>query len=268
MSNRYVLDVAQREFLTVLRTRMLLLLSAGFVLLLAGLSWLGSSGAYLALIYDLLTPVEVLVPVFAFAVGYRSILGDRERGELETLRTYPINSTRYVLGVYLGRAVAVLAVVLLGLLVAAVFVPLAESEQLSVIASHGTVDSPALYLRYVVLTAAFALVVLAVAVLVSAAARSTRSGLALATVAVLALVVGLDSTLIAALMGGAVSPGGVDVLLAVSPASAYRSLVFGLALAPAGLSVPTGPAVVTSTLGLVGWLVGALVLAAVLAWRS
>lgn len=264
---RYVLDVAQREFVTVLRTPMLRLLAGGYVLLVGAIAWLGASGAYLALVLDLLTPMEVLVPVLAFTVGYRALLGDRESGELETLRTYPIAGGGYVLGVYLGRAVVVLAVVLLGLFVSAAFVPLSSSEQLSVIATHATIDSPALYLRYVLLTALFALVVLAVALLVSAAARSTRGGLALAAGAVIVLVVGLDSALIGSLTGGFVSPDGVTALLALSPSSAYRSLVFALSIAPAGISVPSGPAVLVSSLGLLAWLVTALGLASFLAWR-
>lgn len=267
MSYRYVADVAQRELLTVLRTPTLLALGGGYVLLVVGIAWLGASGAYLALVLDLLTPVEVLVPVLAFAFGYRAILGDRESGELETIQTYPIGRGGYVLGVYLGRAVVVCGVVLLGLFASAALVPVSEERQLTVIASHATVDSPALYFRYVFLTAVFALVALAIALLVSAAARSTRGGLALATGAVLALVAGVDSTLVGALSGGFLSGDTVTFLLALSPASAYRSLVFALSLGPAGVSVPAGPTLVVSTLGLVGWLVGALGLAAILAWR-
>lgn len=265
--SRYVIDVAQREFVTVVRTPMLLLLSAGYVLLVAGISWLGASGAYLALVLDLLTPVEVLVPVLAFALGYRALLGDRESGELETIQTYPIQGSGYVLGVYLGRAVVVLGVVLVGLFVSAVFVPMSQDTQLSVIASHATVDSPTLYFRYVFLTAIFALVVLALAILVSAAARSTRGGLALAAGTVIALVVGFDSALLGALTGGLVSPDGITALLALSPASAYRSLVFALSVAPTGVSVPAGPTVLVSSLGLTLWFAGSLGFASVLAWR-
>lgn len=264
---RYVVDVAEREFRTVVRTPMLAVLAVGFVGLLVGISWLGSSGAYLALVLDVLTPVEVLVPVLTFAFGYRALLGDRASGELETIRTYPVQRGRYVLGVFLGRATVVLGVVLVGLVASAALVPMRDERQLTVIASHATVDSPALYLRFVVLTAVFALTVLAIAMLVSATARSTRGGLALATGSVLLLVVGFDSALVGALTGGIVSPDGVTALLAVSPNTAYRALVFGVSLGPAGVSVPPGPAVPASTIGLVGWLVAALVVAALVVWR-
>jgi ABC-2 type transport system permease protein len=267
VSRSHLLAVAQREFLTVLRTPMTLLLAGGFVALVVATAWLGASGAYLALVLDLLTPVEVLVPVLAVAFGYRALLSDRESGELETLRTYPVSAGRYVAGVFLGRAVALLAAVLVALAGTGVVVPLTAAPERSVIASHATVDSPALFLRYVLVTALFALVVLAVALLVSAAARSTRGGLALATGAVLLLVVGLDSAIVGALSGGLVSGEGVAAVLAVSPTSAYRALVFQTSLAPAGVAVPEGPAALVAALGLAALLVAALGLAAWLAWR-
>jgi ABC-type transport system involved in multi-copper enzyme maturation permease subunit len=263
-----VLDVAQREFLTVLRTPMLLALGAGYVALVTGIAWLSVAGAYVALALDLMTPVEVLVPILAFAFGYRAILGDRESGELETLRTYPVSRVDYVGGVYLGRAVAMLAVVLSGLAVSAALVPLSSGRELSFTASHATVDSPALYLRFVLLAAVFALVALAVAVLVSAAARSSRGGLALAVGAVVALVVGLDSAFATALTGGLLSGESLTALLALSPNSAFRTLVFGQSIAPTGASVPKGPGTAVALVGLVGWWLLALAASVVAVWRT
>lgn len=261
-------EIARREFRTVARTPMLLLLGVGYLLLVTAIAWLSVGGAYVALVLDLLTPIEVLVPVLAFAFGYRAILGDRESGELETLRTYPVSRLGYILGVYFGRAIAVLAVVLSGLLVAAVLVPLSAQRDLSVIASHATVDSPALFGRFVVVTALFALVVLALALLVSATARSSRNGLALAVGAVLALVVGLDSALLTALTGGFISGDGLTVLLAFSPNSAFRSLVFGVSVAPTGASVPDGPAVAVAGVGLAIWGLLAIAGATLTVWRT
>nr|WP_264475569.1 ABC transporter permease [Halorubellus salinus] len=244
-----------------------MLAGVGYVLLVGGIGWLGGTGAYLGLVLDLLTPVEVLVPVLSFAFGYRAVLGDRESGELATIRTYPVDGYWYVLGVYLGRAVAVVALVLLGLAAAGLVVPLTGQPQLSVIASHATVDSVALYLRYVLATTLFVLVVLAIALLVSAAARSTRGGLALATGAVVALAVGLDGALLGALTGEGVATGAPASLLALSPNSAYRSLVFELSVAPTGVVVPDGPTALLSMVALCAWVVVPLALASRLAWR-
>ena len=265
--SRYVLDVAQREFLTVLRTRALLAVGVGYVLLVGGVAWLAGTGSYLALVLDLLTPVELLVPVLAFAVGYRALLGDRESGELQTIRTCPVSGHWYVFGVYLGRAVVVVGVVVLGHAVAGAAVPMSGASTLSVVASHATVDSPALYLRFVPVTALFALVALALALLVSATARSSRAGLALATGAVVALVAGLDGALLGSLTAGVVPPDAATALLGLSPNTAYRSLVFELSVAPTGVTVPEGHAALLGGVALVTWLVGALGLASVLAWR-
>lgn len=263
-----VLAVAQREFQTVLRTPALLLLAAGYLLLVAAIAWLSVAGTYVALVLDLLTPVEVLVPVLAFAFGYRAVLGDRESGELDTLRTYPLSRAGYVAGLFFGRAVAVLAVVLSGLLAAAILVPLSTGRDLSFTASHAATDSPALYLRFVALAAVFTLVVLAIAILISATARSSRAGLALATGAIVALVVGFDSALVTALTGGLVSGDWLTALLALSPNSAFRSLVFEVSIAPTGAALPEGPAALAGALGLIGWALLALGGATVVVWRD
>lgn len=260
--------VAEREFRTVLRTPAYRVLAAGTVALLAGLTWLGGPTGYLPLVLDLSAPLEAIVPVVAFAFGYRPILGDRERGELETIRTYPPSAAEYVLGVYLGRAVAVLAVLVAGLAAAGALVPLAGPDHPRTIAAHATVDTPLVFLRLVVLVAGFALVALAVALLVSAVARSARSGLVLATLVIAAVVVGFDAALIGGLTAGLLPGDATTFLAALSPNSAFRALVFGLAVGPVGaLDVPTGPGVALSLGGLALWLVGSLLVTARLVWR-
>ena len=263
-----VREVAEREFRTVLRTPAYWLLAAGTLVLVAGLTWLGSPSGYLPLVLDLATPLEAVVPVVAFAFGYRAILGDRERGELETVRTYPISAAEYTFGVFLGRAVAVLSVFVASLAIAGVLVLLAGSDDPRTVAAHATVDTPLVFLRLLVLVALFALVALAVALLVSAAAQSVRSGLVLATLLVVLLVVGLDAALVGGLTAGLLPAEATTLLSAFSPNSAFRSLVFGLAVAPVGaLDVPTGPGVLPALAGLGVWLAGALAATTWLAWR-
>lgn len=262
-----VVAIAQREVETVLRTRLLLVFAAAYLLLSVGLAWVVAGGSYVGLVLDTLLPTEALVPVLAFAMGYRSIVADRERGEIDTLRTYPVSRARYVAGVYVGRAVPVLTVVLLGLAGSGAVVALLSEPGTSIIASHATADSALLYLRFAVLTAAFALVVLGVALLVSAAARSSRAALGLAALAVLALVLGIDAGLVGALGSGVVSADGIRWLLAASPNSAYRALVFEFVVAQIGADVPTRPGTLLAVLGLAGWLAATLVGAARFAWE-
>jgi ABC-type transport system involved in multi-copper enzyme maturation permease subunit len=264
-----VREVAEREFRTVLRTPAAWVLAAGTVALVAALTWLGEPSGYLPLVLDLVTPLEALVPVLAFAFGYRAILGDRDRGELETIRTYPLSAVEYVLGVYLGRAVALLGVLVAALGVAGALVPLSGGRDLRTVAAHATVDTPLVFLRLLVIVAGFALVVLAVALLVSAAARSARGGLVLATVLVVLIVVGLDTALVGGLTSGLLPADATTVLASLSPNSAFRSLVYGLAVAPVGaVDAPTGPGPLLTAVGLILWLGVALAGTTWLAWRG
>lgn len=264
------LVLVERELQTVRRTRTFALLAAGFAAVVLGVAWTGGGvrGGYVPVALDLLAPMEVLVPVLAFAFGYRAVRGDADRGELDTLRTYPLSRASLVLGVYVGRAAALLVVVLGSLLLAGLVVPLAAGPSTDVIASHAGADSALLYLRFVALTAGFALVALAVAVTASAAARSGRQALVLAVGLLLALVVALDLAVVASLAGGLVPDGGLAWLVAASPNSAYRGLV--LETVVGAVTAPETRAAVPAlnVAGLLAWLVGALVVAAVSVWKE
>lgn len=265
---RITLVVAQRAFDSVRRNRAMLAVGIGYALAILGFAWTSRGGGYLALSLNLLTPLEVLVPLLAVAVGYRSILSDRLRGELDVLGSYPLAGRSYVLGTFLGRAAVLLIGVLVPLVLATGVVVLFRVERISVLATHATADSPIVYLRLVVLTAVLALVTLAVAVGISALSASDRGGLALAIATVLALVVGLDLAVIAGLAADLVPPDALAVLLAVSPLSAYRGLVLELAVGPvAPTAIPGGIDPVTALVSLIVWGVGSVSLAAYTAFR-
>ena len=111
---RHVAAVARREIRTATRNRGTLVLFVGLAAILLGLTWLGDGheSGFAPTVVDLLTPVELLVPVLAFAFGYRALLGDRESGELETIRTYPIASGGYVFGVWYGTLYSMIGTVI------------------------------------------------------------------------------------------------------------------------------------------------------------
>ncbi|WEL17784.1 ABC-type transport system involved in multi-copper enzyme maturation, permease component [Halorhabdus sp. SVX81] len=261
--------VAQRAFDATVRSRALLAVGAGYAFVIFAIAWTTRGSGYLSLSLSLLTPLEVLVPVVAFAVGYRSILDDRVRGELAIVRTYPLSARSYVLGVFLGRLATVLPVVLVPLLIAGGSVGVFRAESISVLATHATADSPLVYLRTVVLTAIFVPVALAVAIAVSAIARTTRNAITLAIGGVLVLVVGLDLGFVAGLAGGFVPGEALSTLAAVSPLSAYRGLVLEVAIGPvAGDTIAGGVDPPAALAGLVVWTGGALAVAVRSAFRT
>ncbi|CCQ32427.1 copper ABC transporter permease protein [Halorhabdus tiamatea SARL4B] len=261
--------VAQRAFDATVRSRALFAVAAGYAFVVLAIAWTTRGSGYLSLTLSVLTPLEVLVPVVAFAIGYRSILDDRVRGELAVFRTYPLSARSYVVGVFLGRLATLLLIVLVPLLLAGGSVVAFREESISVLATHATADSPLVYLRTVALTAAFAPVALGVAIAVSSIARTTRNAIALAVGGVVVLVVGLDLGFVAGLAGGIVSPEDLSTLSALSPLSAYRGLVLEMAIGPvAGDAISGGVNPLVAFVGLAGWTAGGLAVAIRSAYRS
>jgi ABC-type transport system involved in multi-copper enzyme maturation permease subunit len=254
--------VFAREVRGAARSRTYLLLGVALTLVVFGLAQAGNGPAagYVPTVVDVLLVVEVLVPAVAFAVGYRSIADDAIRGTLDVLATYPLPAWAYVAGVYAGRAVALLSVVLVPLLILGGAVAVSAGPATTVFASHRGVDSPLLFVRFLALTAAFACTALAIAVAISALADSRRRAILLALVGLLVVVVGADVTLLRALTGGLID-ADLGTLLGLSPASAYRGLVFETVLYVAfseGAGFVTVPVAVA---GLLGWSVLSLAVA-------
>jgi ABC-2 type transport system permease protein len=267
-----VVAVVERELRTLVRNRALLAAALLFVAVLVGFGGaaMGSAGGYVSLTMDLLTPVELLVPTLAFAFVYRSIRGDDERGELDVLRTYPLSRFDYVAGVFLGRAAGLVVAVLVALTLAGVVSSLGAERPVSFLATHSAGDTPVVYLRFVVLVVAYTLVASALALAVSAAARTTREALALAVGGLLVVAVGLDLAIVALLSGGVADGGTLGPLLGASPASAFRGLVVELAVAPALAESPPVPAAspVASAVGLLAWFVVGLGAATLAVWNE
>jgi len=258
--------VATRELRTIVRTPALVALAAAFAVSVVGVAWAGTGGGggFVPLTLDLLTFVEVLVPLLAVAFGYRSILGDRETGELDVLRTLDVTRIAYVGGVYLGRALALVSLVVGTLLVVGLFVPFLTADIPTFLAINAAADSGIRYVRFVVLSAAFTLVVLAATVGISAATRTVRTAFALATALAVALVLGIDTALVAGLAGGLIADNGLAALLALSPNSAYRGLVLSSAVGVVGGADVAAGEPLLNGFGLLLWWVGSL---AVAVWR-
>ncbi|WP_156105792.1 ABC transporter permease [Halobellus rufus] len=258
--------VATRELRTIVRTPALVALAVAFAASVVGVAWAGTGGGggFVPLTLDLLTFVEVLVPLLAVAFGYRSILGDRQTGELDVLRTFEVSRFAYVGGVYLGRALALVSLVVGTLLAVGLFVPFLTADIPTFLAINAAADSGVRYVRFVVLSAAFTLIVLAATVGISAATRTVRTAFALATALAVALVLGIDTALVAGLAGGALAEDGLAFLLALSPNSAFRGLVLSSAVGVVGGAEVAAGEPLLNGVGLLVWWLGSL---AVAVWR-
>ncbi len=248
-------SLVKRELSTAVRLRTYVGLWFGLVGVLLAIAWFGGGiqVGYVSTIIDLLTPLELLIPVLAFAFGYRAILDDERRGVLDVLRTYPLSPWQVVAGTYLGRAIGLVAVVVtaLAFLVLPIFVT--ESYRPLFYATHTGADSPGLFVRFIVLTACFALVMLAVAVAVSALVGTARSALMTVGVVLFGLLFLADIALVFGLSRGLIEEGSLVSSLAISPLSAYRGLVLETTVATTAGTGPARASPLASVVGLAVW---------------
>ena len=257
-----VQSVLVRELLTLARSRAYLGLIVGVTLVSAGVLAAGGGVeiGYVPAAIDLLLPFEVLVPAVAIALGYRTITDDIGRGELDVLETYPVPAWAYVLGIYIGRALALVGAIGIPLVLVGAYLSTQSPPDPTTLATHGGVDSPVLFVRFAALTLLYGLVALALALAVSALAWSRRTAIVLAILLLGSVVVGVDLVVLRGFGTGWIADQQLTAALAVSPASAYRGLVFETVLyvafdAESGYAAPGA-----SVVGLLAWLAVGLVL--------
>jgi ABC-type transport system involved in multi-copper enzyme maturation permease subunit len=248
--------IVGRELLTVFRSRVYVGLVAGITLVSFGMLFAGGGSeiGYVPAAIDLLTPMELLVPVVAVALGYRTITDDAQSGELEVLGTYPVSAWTYVVGVYVGRALALAVALAVPLALVGFYLSTQSPADPPTLATHTGIDSPVLFVRFVALTIGYGLVTLAFALAASAIAWSRRTAIALVILLFGLVVVGIDIVLLRGFGVGWVGENQLTTALAASPASAYRGLVLETVLYVAFDRDSGYAAPIASVLGLVAWL--------------
>ncbi len=258
---RALQTVAAREVISVARSRATLVLVAGIAVVTLGVLLASGTQSYLPASVDLLLPMEFLVPAVAIAIGYRTVTADARRGELDVLETYPVSPRAYIGGVYLGRALALVVIIGVPLVIAWAYLVTSSPDDLRTFATHTGVDSPLVFLRFIVLTLMFALSVLGMAIAVSAVAGSRRSALVFGVVLFALVVLALDLLIVRGFAGEVIPESQLRTVLAVSPTSAYRGLVFETVIATATESDLQQASPVVSLVSLIGWTVGSLAVA-------
>ena len=250
--------IAWREVSTVARTRSYLLLPVGLLAVFAGTLRAGGGleGGYVPTAVDLLLPLELLVPLVAVALGYRAFGGDND--DRPVLLTYPVSKRSLVAGVFVGRLVGLAGIVGTPLAVVGVVVSRVGGHESRVFATHGGVDSPVLFIRFLALTICFGAVVLAMAMAASVLVRAGRAALAAALAVLVVVVAGGDLLALAGLSADAIGDDFLGTALAASPNAAYRGLVLETVV---GVATDRGAAidVPAAVAGLAAWLLASLV---------
>lgn len=165
------LAVARKDFQDAIRSRVLLGLTGLFVLFVAGASYFfariqpapgGGDPTALVLIFSLLTPASLLVPIIGLALGYKAVAGERESGRIKLLLSLPHSRLDVVLGKTLGRTSVLVVPIIVGFAVGA-----------AVIFWQSSRFTPVNYLAFAFVTVLLGLAYIAIGVAISSATTST-----------------------------------------------------------------------------------------------
>jgi ABC-2 type transport system permease protein len=165
------LAVARKDFQDAIRSRVLLGLTVLFVLFVAGASYFfaqiqpapgGGDPTALVLVFSLLAPAGLLVPVIGLALGYKAVAGERESGRIKLLLSLPHSRLDVVLGKALGRTSVLVVPILVGFAVGA-----------AVIFWQSSRFTPVNYIAFAFVTVLLGLAYIAIGVAISSATTST-----------------------------------------------------------------------------------------------
>lgn len=227
--------VARKDFQDAARSRWLWALSALFVLFAGGMAYLygeifasapEGEVSVLGLLFFLLAPAGLLVPIIGLMISYKSIVGERESGSIKLMLSLPHTRGEMVLGKLLGRTASVAVAIAIGFAVAAVVA----------LAQYGELE-PVSYTLFVLLTIFFALVYISIGVGFSTLFASASRALAGAVGLFVLLEVAWDfvpMVLYYFVNGLSLDgyfpqpPEWVQFLSVLAPSQAYSNAVFAL----------------------------------------
>ncbi|MFT4627702.1 MAG: Cu-processing system permease protein [Myxococcota bacterium] len=230
------------------RDRWVVVVTGLFAILAVGIAAYGSAAGDSAAVVtapSLVTLATFLVPLVALVLGHDAIVGERERHTLGLLLSLPVRRGEVLLAKYIGRLLALVLAVSLGLGSACIFL---DAGQRTVVLS--------LLPPTLLLGAAF----LSIGVLISTSTRRVATAASLAVAIWFLLVFMYDLGLLAVLVAtdGALSQDVVAWAVMLNPAGLYRTaliaaLVGDSALTDLGMAV-TLPGIPARTAIWLGWI--------------
>jgi len=129
MDGGAIYSIAKKEFMDNWRNKWIIAVSAIFLILTLVISYFGSVGAggvgwrdIDATILGMITLVTLLVPIIGLMLGYATIVGEREKGSLELMLSYPVKRIEILVGKLFGLGAVMAAANFIGFGVAGVII--------------------------------------------------------------------------------------------------------------------------------------------------
>lgn len=116
-----IIAVAGKEFRDDLRNRWVLALTILFAVLALGLAYFGSATvgrlgfqSFNATLSSLTTLAAFVVPLIGLLIAYDTVVGERDKGTLLLLLSYPVSRGELLIGKFLGHSTVLLVATLVG----------------------------------------------------------------------------------------------------------------------------------------------------------
>ena len=217
--------VAGRELRDDFRNHWALAITGVFATLALAIAYFGAATvgrvgftSFAATIASLVTLAAFVIPLIALLVAYGAIVGERDGGTLPLLLSYPLSRLELIAGKFLGHSVLLALAILLGFGLALGVIAATVPE----VRTLAALDAIATFmLSAALLGASF----VALACLISAAAKEKAQAAGLALLAWLALVILFDLVLLAVLVlsgGNATEQALYPWLLLLNPIDIFR----------------------------------------------
>ncbi|MEM1513680.1 MAG: ABC transporter permease subunit [Candidatus Thermoplasmatota archaeon] len=111
-----ILAIAKKEFMDNWRNKWIIAISAIFLILTLVISYFtkGEWQNLSATIASMMSFVEILIPILGLMLGYATIAGEKERGSLAILLSYPVKRWEVLIGKFLGLSCVIASSIFIG----------------------------------------------------------------------------------------------------------------------------------------------------------
>ncbi|MCD6473822.1 MAG: ABC transporter permease [Thermoplasmata archaeon] len=128
MNDIKILTIAKKEFMENWRNKWIITITAIFLILTLLASYFGSGGGETGwrsaseTVAIITSFVILLIPIISLMLGYATIVGEKEKGSLGVLLSYPVSRSEVIIGKFAGLGAVVSVAIMLGFGIAGVVI--------------------------------------------------------------------------------------------------------------------------------------------------